>query len=247
MVGMKLYLIRHGVSCANLARALSHGKPSVEQTQYIDPELTHEGEQMAKDLGPFLRKKLKKPFVAGASKLLRAQQTAYHLLHPKKLFILPHISELGRSYLESTPLESSLQEQVLLKKKGNTMLPSLRDYTYFENDTLRSEEEQPFTFLNWLALHGPTLTEQGTKALVLVSHGAFIDSFIQKTTHLVTGNPLNYELFEFDIQIKNQRAKVLQMKTVPYVDRNKLFWSTRKHSRTSRCRFPVQTRKHKRT
>ena len=213
----------------------------------MDPELTQEGEQMAKDLGPFLRKKLKKPYVLGASKLLRAQQTAYHLFHPKKLFILPHISELGRNHLESTPLEPSLQEQVLLKKKGNAGLPSLRDYTYFENDTLRSEEEQPFTFLKWLALHGPAITEQGTKALVLVSHGAFIDLFIQKTTGLVTGNPLNYELFEFDIQINHKQAKVTQMKTVPYIDRNKLFWSTRNHSKTSRCRLPVQTRKRKRT
>lgn len=244
---MKLYLIRHGISCANLARTLTERTTPVEAQQYVDPELTAEGEQMAKDLRPFLLKKIKKPFVAGASKLLRAQQTAQHLLNPKKLYIIPHISEFGRSSLESTALDAHIQEQILTEQKGNTTLAPLRDYSYFENDTTVSEGKQPDEFMKWLGLHGSTITENGKKSLVLVSHGAFIDYFIQKIADRILGGVANYELFEFDIQIKNKKAKLIRMRAIPYVDINTLFWSTRKQRKTSRCRLPVQTRKRKRT
>jgi broad specificity phosphatase PhoE len=238
---MKLYLIRHGVSCTNILRAVQ-GNHSLDADRYIDPELTEEGRQIAKRLRPFLLKKLKGKYVVGASKLLRAQQTAYLLLKPSKLLIVPHISELMRESLECTPMSKELQARTVIERTGDRGLPPIRDYTYFEDDTVRPEQEQVQAFLHWLAVQGPMITK-GNKALVLVSHSLFIDEFIRETLGTESGGILNYEMVQCDIDIKDKVATVKSCKRVPYVPRKKLQWRTRKHIENNRCRIPV--RRHK--
>jgi len=237
---MKLYLIRHGVSCTNILRAVQ-GNNSLDADRYIDPELTEEGRQAAKRLRPFLLKKLKGKYVVGASKLLRAQQTAYLLLKPSRLLIIPHISELMRDSLECTPMTKELQARTLIERTGDKGLVPLRDYTYFEDDTVQPEEEQSQVFLDWLAIHGPMITKG--LPLVLVSHSLFIDEFIKATLDKESGGILNYEMIEFNIEIKGSQATVKSCKRVPYVPRKKLLWRTRKHIENNRCRIPV--RRHK--
>ena len=238
---MKLYLIRHGVSCTNLLRIVQ-GSDSLDANRYIDPELTEEGRQTAKRLRPFLLKRLKGKYVVGASKLMRAQQTAYLLLKPSKLLIVPHISELMRESLECTPLPPDLQARTLMERTGDRGLPAIRDYTYFEDDTEEPEKDQPSVFLKWLALNGPLLT-RGSKGLILVSHSLFIAEFIKVMTGQDPGNIMNYGLIEFDIEIKNKVATVLSHRFIHYVPKKKLKWSTKKHLFHNRCRIPV--RRHK--
>ena len=118
MTRMRLYLIRHGVSCTNLLRVVQ-GPESLDADRYIDPELTEEGRQTAKRLRPHILKRIKGPFVTGASKLLRAQQTAYLLLNPEEILIVPHIQELMRSSLECTPMSPELQARTLIERTGD--------------------------------------------------------------------------------------------------------------------------------
>jgi len=237
---MKLYLIRHGVSCTNILRAVQ-GQDSLDADRYIDPELTEEGRQLAKRLRPSLLKKLKGDYVIGASKLLRAQQTAYLLLKPSKLLIIPHISELMRDSLECQSMTKELQARTFIERTGDKGLPAIRDYTYFEENK-EGEDKQVEEFLNWLALHGPLLT-RGKKGLILVSHSLFIDAFIKQTTGQDPKGILNYELIEFDIESKNKSATVKSWRRIPYVPRKKLVWNTRKHIQNNRCRIPL--RRHK--
>ena len=241
---MRLYLIRHGVSCTNLLRQIQ-GNDSLNADRYIDPELTEEGRQTAKRLSPLILKKIKGPFVTGASKLLRAQQTAHLLLKPKQLFIIPHISELTRRSLECTVLPPELQARTLIERTGDKSLPPIRDYSYFEEDTLIPEDQQVGMFLNWLGQNGLKITDNGKKSLVLVSHSLFMDELVRELQGKDSGGILNYEMLELNVQIKNGMATVKRIKRVPYVDRKKLMWSTRKHLQNNRCRIPV--RKHHRT
>jgi len=241
---MRLYLIRHGVSCTNLLRQIQ-GDNSLNADHYIDPELTEEGRQTAKRLSPYILKKIKGPFVTGASKLMRAQQTAHLLLKPKKLFIVPHISELTRRSLECTTLDPELQARILIERTGDKSLPPIRDYRYFEEDTIIPEDQQVGMFLNWLGQNGLKITNNGKKSLVLVSHSLFMDQLVQEIQGKESGGILNYEMLELNVQIKNGKATVKSIKRVPYVDRKKLMWSTRKHLQNNRCRIPV--RKHHRT
>jgi broad specificity phosphatase PhoE len=232
------------VSCTNLLRQIQ-GNDSLNADHYIDPELTEEGRQTAKRLSPYILKKIKKPFVTGASKLLRAQQTAHLLLKPKKLFIIPHISELTRKSLECTTLDPELQARILIERTGDKALPPIRDYSFFEEDTQTPEDQQVGMFLNWLGQNGSKITNNGKKSLVLVSHSLFMDQLVQEIQGKKLGGILNYEMLELNVQIKNGKATVKSIKPVPYVDRKKLMWSTRKHLQNNRCRIPV--RKYHRT
>ena len=239
MTRMRLYLIRHGVSCTNLLRVVQ-GPESLDADRYIDPELTEEGRQTAKRLRPHILKRIKGPFVTGASKLLRAQQTAYLLLNPEEILIVPHIQELMRSSLECTPMSPELQARTLIERTGDKGLPAIRDFTYFEEDIRDSEHKQVDSFLKWLGQKGPAITDKGKKSLVLVSHSLFIDDFICQTTGKDSGGILNYELIEVNVEIKKKMAHVVSLKRVPYVPRKRLFWSTRKHIQNNRCRVPIR-------
>jgi len=230
---MKLYLIRHGISCANLLRAQQQ---TLAANQYVDPELTEEGRAQAIRLGPALKRKLKRPYVVGASVMLRAQQTAYHLLHPSKLYIVPHIRELWRTSLECTALSKQDQERVLREQTGDGAIPPIRDYSYSEPDV--PEPQQITEFLKWLGSKGQRLTK-GTKNLVLVSHGGFIEHFIKQVLDQEVSGIVNYELFEFDYTVRKKRAIIKSFRGIPYIDRNRLYLSTRKNA--SRCRLQNRT------
>jgi broad specificity phosphatase PhoE len=236
---MKLYLIRHGVSCSNLLRAVQ-GPDSLDADLYIDPELTEEGRRQAIKLRKKILKRIKGPFVVGASKLVRAQQTAYHLLRPSKLFIVPHISELMRESRECTATEPELQARLLIERIGDQGLPPIRDYSFFEDDTVQPENNQVATFLKWLALKGPAIT--GGKNLVLVSHSLFIDDFIRQTTGQESGGIYNYELIGMDVDFKNRKAVISNLQRIPYVSKKRLMWSTRKHMKIGKCRIPIRRR-----
>lgn len=91
-----IILVRHGISCANL-RKEAKGRPW--HTFVPDPELTYEGTRQAQIRGYFLRKKLEEEYptmpIVGASVLLRAQMTAYLMMYPPIVHMIPYVSETG--------------------------------------------------------------------------------------------------------------------------------------------------------
>lgn len=114
---VKLFLIRHSKSCANLVRYIAGTEelthPLVAASQQIrDPPLSSVGERMAADYGSTLRRRLAAAgiditgprTVVGSSQLQRARQTVA-LLFPsqrRRLVTLPHFTEHG-ALPENTP------------------------------------------------------------------------------------------------------------------------------------------------
>jgi hypothetical protein len=99
------------------------------------------------------------------------------------------------------------------------------------------EEDQVNAFLHWLATTGAQITDRGKKRLVLVSHGLFIETFLQQTLKKHMGPPLNYQVFEIDIQLKGARAIVKKVHILPYTSKKRLQMTVKKYMRNNRCRY----------
>ena len=226
----KLYLIRHGISCANLARAHS----SKAADRYTDPELTQEGRRRAKLLKPHLLKAIQKPFVAGASILLRTQQTANLLLDPPLLHIVPHISEFGRHSQEATALPPAIQIPIL-EAAGDTIH---RDYTYLEPP--QPEHEQLDAFLKWLHKNIQAITSNGKKSLVLVSHYLFIQALLKRLIGIKVDDIANCELVSFDVVLENGSAVLKNTRGIDYMPKRLRHWTVKQVARGHGCRLPVR-------
>lgn len=93
----EIIFVRHAESCANVWQA----QTVVGQLIYSDPEITKRGISRSENKYKMLKETIDKYFPSytiGASAMIRAQQTAYHMLakHVKKpINIMPHISEHG--------------------------------------------------------------------------------------------------------------------------------------------------------
>ena len=182
--------MRHGISCANLAK--KKGERLLQHT-YTDPELTTWGRKKAKALGPYLEASLSDPFfIVGASCLLRAQQTAYYMLEPERLIIVPYISEKGiggENYAFSPKAQADILEQYTC---GDLNFAPKRVWDYFDsapNASVPSTNK----FLAWLKDHYRTLVASNVKdigtPLVLFSHGIFIRDFIKEQMTRTGLNP----------------------------------------------------------
>jgi len=96
---LDLVFVRHGLSCANALQNKRFGS----HIFYRDPELTKAGVHMSKALSAALIKNLEarwssEPYSVGASRMIRAQETAYHMIcstfgYPINIF--PHVGEAG--------------------------------------------------------------------------------------------------------------------------------------------------------
>ena len=190
LLEFNLYLVRHGISCANLAK--KKGERLLQHT-YTDPELTTWGRKKAKALGPYLEASLSDPFfIVGASCLLRAQQTAYYMLEPERLIIVPYISEKGiggENYAFSPKAQADILEQYTC---GDLNFAPKRVWDYFDsapNASVPSTNK----FLAWLKDHYRTLVASNVKdigtPLVLFSHGIFIRDFIKEQMTRTGLNP----------------------------------------------------------
>ena len=230
----KVYMFRHGVSCSNLARRLNN---ELEANLYTDPELAEGGISMAKQLRPYALKQIQKPFVTGVSQLLRTHQTAYHLLNPKKMYIIPYISELGEDYQENHDLPRQLQEELL--KTIDRPIIKLRDYSYYDKVEQVSEEHQLAAFLKWLGTNLDKITDHGSKSLVLISHYGFINEIIKKYVGFGPENIFNCEMIEMDISIQNKEGHIEYLKRVSYDTKKLKKWDPVIYSKDHGCRLSI--------
>jgi len=98
---LDIVFVRHGVSCANAWSRKSYGA----HLFYPDPELTLSGINTSKALSALLIHNLeqrwgKEPYSIGASRMIRAQETAYHMIAStfgKPINVMAHVGEAGIS------------------------------------------------------------------------------------------------------------------------------------------------------
>jgi len=230
----KLYLVRHGISCANLARTNS----ALAADLYTDPELTKEGARRARALRPFIKRVIRSPFVVGASSLMRTQQTAQLLFNPEKLYIIPYTLEKGRASQESTPLAPDLQDQLLPKK-----VAKIRDFTYYRDAPGTPEDKQLEAFLQWLGSHMRTITNNGRKSLVIVSHYGFMREVIESLIGLDIETIYNCELVEFDVSFQNGSAVLKNVHGISYMPKRLREWTVKEVAKGHGCRLAVKTRR----
>ena len=235
-----LYVMRHGSTCANLARSLGN---QLESDLYTDPELTTEGRRLTRALRPYALKAIPKPMVVGASRLLRTQQTAQLALNPKRIYIIPYLSEMGRWSQESTALAPDLQKTVLTGL-GDKKVVGLRDDTFVKETPEVAEANQQSSLLKWLGTHMPTLTNQGRKSLVLVSHYGVLHALIKSVTGFDVEMIRNCELVAFDVEIRGSVAVLTGVKQVAYAPDRLLDWDLGAQTKEHGCRLTVgKTRK----
>ncbi len=110
---IQLFMIRHSKSCSNHMRIVAgtedERNPLVQESkELLDPELSENGKQIARQYSPILHKKLvaaginPETALIGTSGLQRAQQTAQMLFPDRRIHHLPHIKEHG-NIPENTP------------------------------------------------------------------------------------------------------------------------------------------------
>ena len=112
---MKLYLIRHGLSCGNLmAHKDIHLAPLNAFNR--DPLLTEVGVQQSKKCSDFIDNKLNlKPDLVISSALIRSIETALHMFPKSDVHIIPYISEKNKT-LENIPCSINHQKQRIQKE-----------------------------------------------------------------------------------------------------------------------------------
>jgi broad specificity phosphatase PhoE len=201
----KLILVRHGVSCANLKKAMGQSFSS-----YRDPELTRAGQEKAIQRGHLFRKyllsnNLLNPIVT-ASILMRTQQTAFLMMSAdtesnrlKQLAVIPYVSEIGSSFWFQTNENKRIpvddQEEIMGRK-------TLLGHRIFVPQPLPSDADipSPAKFISWIennyndlryafpevALTSslPTVRTRSDplRPLVVFTHGNFIQTFIKYVT-----------------------------------------------------------------
>jgi hypothetical protein len=177
---------------------------------------------------------------------MRTQQTAQLLLNPERLYIIPYVAEMGRHSQESTALDPHLQADLL-----PTSLTKIRDYVYSNEASEVAEDKQLEAFLKWLGTHMRSITSNGRKSLVIVSHYGFIQSVLQSLIGTEIRDIHNCELVEFDVSFQNKVAVLKNPYVIPYMPKKIRDWEIKEVAKGHGCRLSVkmqrQTRKRKRT
>jgi broad specificity phosphatase PhoE len=149
-----IIFIRHGLSCANV---LSAKRPGF-QLFYQDPELTLEGIYNSKDFSTDLIEYIHEAwgdegYTVGASQMIRAQETAFHMLASKidrPIFVFPHIGEKPLSY-DNYSLPRDQQRDIMQEKAINKgILEKLIEANDFREPQTISEKSNFPKFIKWL-------------------------------------------------------------------------------------------------
>jgi broad specificity phosphatase PhoE len=156
---LDIIFVRHGLSCANV---LSKKQPG-RQLFYQDPELTLEGIDNSKDFSRDLIEFINDTwgpnrdhqYIIGASQMIRAQETAFHMLAStlnKDIYILPHIGEMGVTY-DNYSLPRDEQRTILRKPINEGILEKLvQEKDYRESQKLNSKSDFS-SFIDWIVEH----------------------------------------------------------------------------------------------
>jgi len=172
----EIIFVRHGESCANVWQ----DRTIVGQLRYSDPELTKRGVSRSNAKYPMLKEVIDKYFPSysiGASPMIRAQQTAYHMLAKhvnKPINIVPHLSEEGIT-LNNIPLSKKKQASLF-----ETFEPEIVDSLKDGKDARQSQnllnKSSYSAFLNW-AKKNEDYFEKGSDGIyraVIFTHGKLL-------------------------------------------------------------------------
>ncbi len=186
-----IIFVRHGYSCANLMKKVyGYG-----HTNYSDPELTLNARRIAVRYGELLKRYLKKyegktDLIVGSSPLIRTQQTADLMINPEKIFIVPHIAEVG-STVDNIPFDKAKQDSILASICSENIIVK-QDYSFcninktsgYKYECFTKDRSDPKIFIDWLGKNYMNLyniipgDNYMKKQIIFFSHKHFINKLI---------------------------------------------------------------------
>ena len=207
----EIIFVRHGESCAN---AWQKEFLSGSQILYGDPELTRRGIERCKvfrkPLEAFIEEKWsKKPYIVGASALMRTQLTAFwqlarytagHLQKP--IHVFPHICEPGRSW-DNIPFDSQKQKSII---KSREILEQLDDGNDYRDQQTRETQSNMLLFLKFLGRNPNvfSIDTDGVRRGVVFTHSHFLKKNFQLPTNdNIMNNGFIYTKFKLSPQIQS--------------------------------------------
>jgi len=231
MVRLEILFVRHGLSCAN---AWGHRSKLLELL-YPDPELTRYGIRRSIEKGANLKVFADRFFpderyTIGASCMIRAQQTAYHMLAQrtrKPIHVLPHIGERMPAIC-NVPLTREEQRPILGDDVATALGVDARgDVGY----TARANWDQFLTWADTLPIDSPFFTRAVTVhrepvlRAVIVTHSLYLQHVFQE---MLNNNDVLYA------KIDTATKTILEQRRL--TDFNDL---TDEKTEVEGCRFPT--------
>jgi hypothetical protein len=231
MVRLEILFVRHGLSCAN---AWGHRSKLLELL-YPDPELTRYGIRRSIEKGASLKTFADRFFpdgryAIGASCMIRAQQTAYHMLAhraKKPIHVLPHIGERMPAIC-NVPLAPEQQRPILGAEVAAALGADARgDVGY----TARADWDQFLTWAHALPVDSPffsrAINVRGEPVMraVLVTHSLYLQHVFHE---MLNNNDVLYA------KIDTATKTILEQRRL--TDFNDL---TDEKTEVEGCRFPT--------
>lgn len=109
---IKLYLIRHGLSCCNVMHHPKLKHMAIVNAFHKDPYLTKKGEEQSIKAGKYIENKIPNPDIVITSPLIRAMETGLCMFPNNKIHVAPYICE-KRPNAENLPYKWKTQKQRL--------------------------------------------------------------------------------------------------------------------------------------
>lgn len=189
----EIIFVRHAESCANAWGKKYYGTHIL----YPDPEITASGIKRSKQFYPILQEFIdekwnNKKYTIAASAMLRAQQTAFHMIAKQKqlaIDIFPFVCEKNMT-LDNIPL--SKQKQVMYLQDTNpVLLKHLMEGDDYRNEQTSFNKSDFPSFKKWLEKnpHAVYADKDGIHRLILFTHSHFLhETFRLPHGKLITNN-----------------------------------------------------------
>jgi len=173
-----IIFVRHGLSCANVWSNKWYGS----EIFYQDPELSATGVNISQALAPTLLSHIAKrwagePYVVAASRMIRAQETAYYMLAQvtnQPINVFPHIGETGITR-NNWSLPSPEQRKIINDRNPEIIQALDKGTDHREPQTVASKSNWD-KFMLWAIAHPEAFAEGSDKRFraIIFSHGNFI-------------------------------------------------------------------------
>lgn len=175
---LDLIFVRHGISCANLIQRAQYGFHLL----YRDPELAKTGIDVSKAVSADFIKNvnkrwLKEPYTIGASRMIRAQQTAYHMIASTLNIPINIFAHVGEAGLSLDNYSVSVADQIKFYK---TSEPGLIDLLLLGKDGREPQnlwDKANFDkFLEWASANPEyfALGSDGRYRAIIFTHSHFL-------------------------------------------------------------------------
>jgi len=118
LMKIKLYLVRHGLSCCNVLHHQKFKYISPLNVFHKDPYLTLKGQEQSKKAGEYIKGRIADPDIVFTSSLIRAIETGLCMFPGKNVQIAPYICERTPN-VENVPYNFESQTKRLKLKVKN--------------------------------------------------------------------------------------------------------------------------------